>query len=215
MKITILCSSEKHPVNNMLTEWIHRNNKNHDIQLARKKTELSGGDLLFLISCSEIISIPERNKFKKTLIVHASDLPQGRGWSPHVWEIINGAMGITVSLLEAEDNVDSGDIWKKLHITIPPHALHDEINDLLFTAEAELMDYAVDNFFTIHPQKQSAEIEATYYPRRTESDSELDPHNSISSQFGLIRVCDPARFPAFFMLHGHKYKLTLEKVKDE
>lgn len=215
MKITILCSSEHHPVNKMLDDWIHRHNGQHDIQLARSKNELAGGDLLFLISCSEIISISERNQFKKTLIIHASDLPRGRGWSPHIWEIINGATSITVSLLEAEDSIDSGDIWKKCCVNIPIHTLYDEINDLLFAAEAELMDFAVEHFCTIQPQTQSVDIEATYYPRRHARDSELDPYQSIASQFELIRVCDPIRFPAFFTLHGHKYKLTLEKIKDE
>ncbi|MEG0006830.1 MAG: formyltransferase family protein [Aeromonas sp.] len=215
MKITILCSSENHPVNKMLNDWIHRHNGQHDIQLVRSRSDLSGGDLLFLISCSEIISISERGLFKKTLVIHASDLPQGRGWSPYIWEIIDGATSITVSLLEAEDSVDSGDILKKCRVAIPIHTLYDEINDLLFAAEAELMDYAVDNFFTIQPQKQSTGMEVTYYPRRNADDSELDPYQSIISQFELIRVCDPMRFPAFFTLHGHKYKLTLEKIKDE
>ncbi|MCO4202477.1 formyltransferase family protein [Aeromonas taiwanensis] len=215
MNITILCSSESHPVNNMLNDWVQINSARHTIQLVRRKSELSEGDLLFLVSCSEIITASERSRFKKTLVIHASDLPQGRGWSPHIWEIIGGATNITVSLLEAEDIVDSGDIWKKYHVHIPNHSLYDEINELLFEAESELMDYAVTNFHVIQPQKQSASIEETYYPRRNAEDSEVDPHLSIASQFGLIRVCDPERFPAFFTLHGHKYKLTLEKVKDE
>lgn len=215
MNITILCSSENHPVNKMLNDWVQINSARHTIQLVRRKSELSEGDLLFLVSCSELITASERSRFKKTLVIHASDLPRGRGWSPHIWEIIGGATNITVSLLEANDRIDSGDIWKKCQIHIPSHSLYDEINEFLFAAESELMDYAVANFHVIQPKKQSASIEETYYPRRNAEDSEVDPHLSIASQFGLIRVCDPERFPAFFTLHGHKYKLTLEKVKDE
>lgn len=215
MNITILCSSKTHPVNETLYRWVGKNDGIHDVRLVRSKSELHGGDLLFLISCSEIISAQDREKFKKVLVIHASDLPQGRGWSPHIWDVVSGADGITVSLLEAQDKIDSGDIWKKLWINLPRHALYNEINDLLFTAESQLMDFAVDNFYTITPQPQDPSVEPSYHPQRTPTDSELDPEKSIASQFNLLRVSDPERFPAFFKLHGHTYKLAVEKVDNE
>lgn len=215
MKITILCSSFTHPVNGMLSQWVESNNIAHDVKLVRSKSELQGGDLLFLISCGEIINAQDREKFKKVLVIHASDLPQGRGWSPHVWDIVNGESAITVSLLEAQDKVDSGDIWQKVRITIPQHYLYNEINELLFTAESQLMDFAVGNIYTITPQPQNLSVEPSYHQRRTPADSELDPEKSIASQFNLLRVSDPERFPAFFKLHGHTYKVTVEKVDNE
>ena len=215
MNITVFCSSESHPINKALNEWIHINSKQHTINMVRRKSELMEGDLLLLISCTEIITVQERNRFIKTLVIHASDLPKGRGWSPHIWEIIGGATNMTVSLLEAQDKVDSGAIWKKCNVDVPKHTLYDEINSLLFSAELALMDYAVENFHAAQPNKQPDDIAATYYPRRKIEDSELDPNQSIASQFELLRVCDPVRFPAFFELHGHKYKLIIEKFKDE
>lgn len=215
MKITILCSSFTHPVNGMLSQWVESNIIAHDIKLVRSKSELQGGDLLFLISCGEIINAQDREKFKKVLVIHASDLPQGRGWSPHIWDIVNGESAITISLLEAQDKVDSGDIWQKVTITIPQHYLYNEINELLFAAESKLMDFAVESFYTITPQPQNLSVEPSYHQRRTPADSELDPERSIASQFNLLRVSDPERFPAFFKLHGHTYKVTVEKVDNE
>ena len=113
MNISILTSSQAHPVNKYLQEWIRKNDKYHEINLAYKKSMLSGGDLLFLISCNEIISPEDRQKYSKSLVIHASDLPRGRGWSPHIWQIINGAEDLTITLLDAEDKIDSGDIWHK------------------------------------------------------------------------------------------------------
>ncbi len=52
------------------------------------------------------------------------------------------------------------------------------------------------------------------HPRRTPADSQVDPLQSITSQFDRIRVCDPNRFPSFIELHGKKYKLILEKMDD-
>lgn len=215
MNITILCSSKAHPVNEMLYRWVKNNEEAHDVNLVRDKRELDGGDILFLISCNEVIGGKDRDKFKKVLIVHASDLPKGRGWSPHVWGVVNGANDITISLLEAQDKVDSGDIWRKVEITIPKHFLYDEINALLFSMESQLMDFAVENFYTIIPKPQPLGEKPTYHPRRTPADSELDPERSIASQFDLLRVSDPERFPAYFKLHGHTYKLVVEKIGNE
>lgn len=215
MRITILSDSPCHPINILLVEWINRNKDKHEINLVHSKNELNGGDLLFLISCAEIITSEYRQKYEKTLVIHASDLPKGKGWSPHVWQIINGAVELTVTLLEAEDKVDSGDIWSQITVNIPNHTLWDEINQCIFNAELELMDIAIHNFKYINPRSQSNKISSTYYSKRSPDDSELDPQLSISDQFNLIRVCDPERFPAFFKLHGYKYKIILEKIADE
>lgn len=205
----------EHPINAWLEKWMEKNLINHDIDLLRSKTELIGGDILFLISCSELISKFDRDKFKKTLVIHASDLPKGRGWSPHVWEIINGAQEISLTLLEAEDKVDSGDIWKKIKVKVPKTALFEEINHIIFDAEIELMDFALDSFHSIHPEKQSKDIEPSYWPKRTPKDSEIDIKKSIEEQFDVIRVCDVNRFPAFFCIEGKKFTIKIEEVNEE
>jgi len=213
MKITILNTSDEHPINSWLEGWVKKHQATHEIQLLRSKKELIEGDILFLISCSEIISKHDRAKFKKTLVIHASDLPKGRGWSPHIWEIISGAELITISLLEAVDKVDSGDVWKKITINIPKTALYREINQFIFKAELELMDFAVENFTQIIPTKQP-EIESSYWPKRVPKDGEIDIYKSIDEQFDLIRVSDQERFPAFFYKNGKKFKLKVEKVDE-
>lgn len=214
MKITLLCSDEQHPVNAYIDRWIELNKKNFEISLVRRRRDLTGGDILFLISCSEIIRAEERALYRASLVLHASQLPKGRGWSPHIWSIIEGAGEITLSLLEAEDQVDSGRIWQQISFPVAAHALWNEINANLFSAEMELLDYAVQNFANIQPRQQDPSIEPSYYPRRSPTDSNIDPEKSITSQFNNIRVCDPERFPAYFELHDHRYKITLEKIND-
>lgn len=214
MQISFLCSDALHPVNPYLEKWIAAQEGKHQVEIVRKKNELAGGTLLFLISCSEIIGPAERAAYKSVLVLHASDLPRGRGWSPHIWQILENAQEITLSLLEAEDQVDSGRIWKKIKFAIPPHALWDEINVLLFEAEIELIDFAVHEFTRVKPLEQDSTIKPNYYIKRTPADSKIDPQKSIADQFNQIRVCDPNRFPAFFELHGKKYKLTLEKIDE-
>lgn len=202
-------------MNAYLSAWVQRHSRDHDIQLARKKSELTGGDILLLVSCGEIISAKDRALYGVCLVLHASDLPRGRGWSPHIWELAAGASHITLSLLEAEDKVDSGRIWQKVQIPVPPTALWDEINHLLFTAEIQLIDFALASYGRIQPQEQSKDIEPTYYRLRTPQDSCIDPQQSLADQFNLIRVCDPYRFPAFFEYRGQRFALKLEKLDDE
>jgi methionyl-tRNA formyltransferase len=209
MNISILITSKNHPVNAYLDKWAEKN-QNHQINIVHSKNELISGDILFLISCSEIISKLERERFEKVLVVHASDLPHGRGWSPHVWEIINGATDITLSLLEAEDKVDTGDIWKKISVSISKTAFFDEINELIFDSELKLMDFAIENYNTIKPKKQP-NIDSMHWPKRSPKDSEIDIYKAISDQFDLIRVCDPKRFPAYFYKDGVRFNITIDK----
>ena len=212
MKISILCSDKKHPVYPFLHLWAERHAKNHQVQIAQGKDELMGGDLLFLISCHEIIGQSVRSLFKFSMVVHASDLPVGRGWSPHIWQILEGKNEITVTLLEAADILDSGPIWAQKLMHLEGHELADEINFNLFNLELELMDYAVEHFKEAKKSEQDTR-KSTYYRKRTQEDSRIDPFKSIADQFDLLRVSDQERFPAFFDFRGHRYIISLNKVE--
>ena len=146
------------------------------------------------------------------MVLHASDLPKGRGWSPHIWELLDGADCITVSLLDAAAAIDSGDIYKKVKVDIPRSALWDEINALLFAVEIQLIEFAIQNFENLKSYPQNSSDEVTYYPKRNPRDSEIDPNKPISEQFDLLRVSDPNRFPAHFHYRGEDYKIILEKL---
>lgn len=215
MNITILCSDAAHPVNTHLNAWALEVSHSHSISIVRTRAELTSGDFLFLISCSEIIKAEHRENYRHTLVLHASDLPKGRGWSPHIWEIIQGGEAITLTLLEAEDKVDTGRIWLKQLISIKKTALWDEVNHLLFEAEIKLINEVLERYDQIKPYQQDTEIEPTYHRRRTPEDSKVDADSSIADQFDVIRMCDPDRYPAWFEIDGQKYKLVLEKMYNE
>ena len=183
LQISVVCSTPTHPVFAYLREW-----GRYD-ELCTSIRELSGGDILFLVSCTEIVPASVRALFRKTLVLHASNLPHGRGWSPHIWQLIEGRDELTLSLLEAEDPVDTGDIWKTTQLSFTGTELHHEINHALFRAELELMDWAIDHFSDVVPRRQSGTT--SYYPRRTPEDSRIDPDLSIAEQFDLLRVSDP------------------------
>lgn len=215
MQISILCTDPNHPVVNSLRAWIEDiASKGHAAVLVFDKAELRGGDVLFLVSCSQIIRDVEKEKYKATLVLHASDLPKGRGWSPYIWSILGGKNKITVSLLEASEPVDSGAIWLKTFFELEGHELLQEINAKLFLAELLLMTQAVEQFNSIKPAKQVGDP-GPYMAKRSSADSRLDPNKTIAEQFNLLRVVDSQRYPAFFDYQGQRYLIKIEKVINE
>ena len=146
MKIEILNTDPNHPINPHLKRLQSSLELNHSISIIRSPEQATKGDLLFLVSCSEIVDRDVTGNFKHAMVLHASDLPKGRGWSPHIWELLNGADKIMVSMLDAAAAVDRGDIYKKITVDIPKSALWDEINALLFDAEIQLIEFAIENF---------------------------------------------------------------------
>lgn len=213
IKVDILCTDPAHPVNAWLERWGHANRHRAEIAILRDFREVTGGDFLFLISCHQIIRKQVRDQYRHTLVIHASDLPKGRGWSPLIWAILEGSSEVVVTMLDAEDALDSGDIWAQRRLTFDGTELHDEINALLFNAEVSLMDWALDHCDTATPRAQQGE--PTYYPKRTPADNAIDSSRPLADSFELLRVADPNRYPAFFEFRGQKYRIRIEKIADD
>lgn len=213
MKISILCTDNQHPVIKSLCQWMKMmNSKGHEASIFFDKSELIGGDILFLVSCAQIINNFDRQKFSHTLVLHASDLPARRGWSPHIWAILDGENHITVSLLEAGERVDTGRVWLKKSFYLEGHELLDEINEKLFNLELDLMTDAVMNVHQIQPKEQIGDP-GKHMRKRVPEDSEIDPYESIAKQFNLLRIADAKRYPAFFEYLGVRYLIKIEKER--
>jgi len=211
MRIDVCCTDAAHPVLAHLQRWAAGLGADHDARVIMSTRDAGGGDILFLVSVAEVVPREVRARYRTALVLHASALPEGRGWSPLVWQILEGAREITVCALSAEDRVDTGAIWAQHTFAVAPHELAAEIHAKLFAAELALMSEVVAQFATLAPRPQAG-AGATYYRRRKPEDSRIDPHRPIAEQFDLLRICDPDRYPAFFELHGHRYRIRLDKL---
>ncbi len=214
-KVNFLCSDENHPVMKYLINWKDQNLDNYEISIFKSSRDLKGGDFLFLISCNEIIKENITNLYNHTLVIHASDLPDGRGWSPLSWQILEGKEKIKLSLIEANQKVDSGRIWLQKEMTISNDMIFEEINKILFESEIYLINQALENSHNIEPYQQEIRDGLKTYKKRKPEDSKLDINKDIKSQFDLMRIADPNRYPAFFIIHGRKYKIKLEQYEDD
>lgn len=161
---------------------------------------------LFLISCTTLLSQEKTKGIGLVCVIHESDLPKGRGWSPLAWQILEGKTEIVVSAIVCAEKVDSGDILAQRTLELDGSELSDEINKKTFLVKAFLVLDVINQ-----PNQKPQVGEPTYYPKRTPKDSRLDPDKSIKEQFNLLRICED-RFPAFFELNDHTYEVRLRKV---
>ncbi len=102
-------------MNAWLERWRADNVAVHTVEIVRDVSEARGGDFLFLVSCHQIVKKATRDNYAFTLVLHASDLPRGRGMSPHVWQVIEGKNTIPLTLLNAEDGIDTAPSGIRAH----------------------------------------------------------------------------------------------------
>lgn len=182
-------------------------NKGHEVNLINSHDEVRDGDILCLLSCESIFKDLHLNKHN--LVIHESDLPKGKGWSPLTWQVLEGKDKIPVTLFEASKEVDAGDIYAKEYIYLEGHELLDEIKHQQGLKTIKLVIDFVDRYPQVEATSQKGE--STYYTKRTPKDSELNINKSIKEQFNLLRVCDNERYPAYFEFNGEKYFMKIYK----
>jgi len=177
-------------------------------RLCRSHDELEG-DVAFYLGCIRITPRAVRERMRRNLVVHASDLPKGRGFSPWTWQILEGKNEIPICLLEAVDEVDAGPVIYRDRIRFAGHELIDELRAAIGQATIDLCQRFMMEAVPLEGTPQRGE--ATIYRRRRPDDSRLDPNLSLAQQFDLLRTVDNNRYPAFFELRGHRYIVKIEK----
>lgn len=209
----MILSDEKSWINeyipDLAEEW---EAQGHSVRWAHDVGQAGDGDFCFCLGLGQMVPRAVRQQFQHMLVVHESNLPKGRGWSPLTWQILDGANQIPVTLIEATDDVDSGPVYAQRWIALEGHELIDELRAAQAEATHALCRAFVDDYPDSAAQGREQIGEATYYPRRRPADSELDPHSSLAEQFNQLRVADNRRYPAFFECRGQRYVLQIGRA---
>ena len=181
----------------------------HSCAWSHNAEDLPNSDVCFFLSYGRIVSSEIRNRLGLCLVVHASDLPKGRGWSPTSWMILEGARQMPVTLLEAVDAVDAGDIFSQTFFEVL-------ITDLVEDWRAKLAaatEFLVRQFICGMPDSALARRqqsgEPTFYSRRKPSDSELDLGKTVAEQFGLLQIADNINYPVWFTHGGEEFEIEV------
>lgn len=183
----------------------------HQSQRVGHHDDLSGGDLLFILGYLRVLPDECLNLHEHNLVVHESDLPEGRGFSPMSWQLIEDQREITFCLFEAVPEVDAGPVYLRRTLHLEGNELHHEWRERQgLLTERMVLDF-LDRYPEIDANPQ--EGEPSFFNRRTREDDEVDLDRPFREVFHKLRVCNPEEYPAWFEFEGRKFKVKVEPIR--
>lgn len=183
----------------------------HRVEWVFVAEAISAGDFAFFLGRSKIVPPKILSRNKHNLVVHESALPQGRGWSPLTWQVLEGKSMIPVRLFEAIPKVDSGRIYLRDELRFEGTELIDKIRKAVAASTIRLCVEFVKKYPDVLDEASEQIGKPTFYRKRVPEDSRLDPNKTIRDQFNLLRVVDNDHYPAFFEIQGQTYILKIER----
>ena len=168
-------------------------------------------DVVFMLNYFKIVSGKSLRNHKLNLVVHESSLPQGKGYEPLIWQVIEGKNNIPIVLFQATEDLDAGDILLKDEILFNGTELYDEIRHIQATKTIQICQKFLKNHSTIIPQKQHGE--SSFYLNKTIPQQELDITKSLQEHFNTLRISSIKK-PAFFYYQGKKYEINVVAKKE-
>ena len=169
-------------------------------------------DIVFILSYHKIIQQEYLDKNKHNIVIHASDLPRGKGWAPLFWQVLEDKNTIPFTMFEASSGVDDGDIYMQKDLLLTGYELNDELREKQANHTINMCIEFIKDFDRYKkPIEQNGK--ETFYKKRNSLDSELDINKTIKEQFNLLRITDNISYPAFFELDGYRYILKIELDK--
>ncbi len=138
-------------------------------------------------------------------VFHDSLLPKYRGFAPTVWAIRNGEKELGVTLFQAVEDVDAGDIVDQRPVAI---GACDSVADVMKRVTRTYLDIVRDNFSSllsgnVEKRPQNHE-EATYTCKWTPEDGLIDWNDTSQAVFNLIRATSKPYPGAFTYLNNRK-----------
>lgn len=148
----------------------------------------------------EIIQLPEHG----IINLHPSLLPQYRGTTPTVWVLLNGEeqTGVTAHFIE-DETIDNGRIIVQSVLKILPQDTEGTLRFRLAELSKTTLVKAIDLVLTTG---KSASVfpdmaKASYFPKRTIEDSEIDVNKPLREIINRIRAMTP--YPGARLTHNH------------
>jgi methionyl-tRNA formyltransferase len=185
-----------------------------DVSLLRSADDIhEGNDIAFLLSCEKKVGAGVLRRSSCNVVVHASELPRGKGMSPLTWQVLEGRKTIPLSLFEAVEEVDAGPVYLRGEIPLCGNELLGEMRALLGAKIVEMCVVFFGQWPAILNKGIPQTGDPTIYRRRLPEDSRLDPHKSIAEQFNLLRISDNERYPAFVEWLGRRYNIKIEAAE--
>jgi len=101
----------------------------HEVVWVHEPSEVPKGDFCFMLGCGTVVKSNILSRNSHNLVVHESNLPKGRGWSPLSWQVLEGKKSIPITLFEATNKLDSGVIYVQDQIKFKGDELVDDLRE--------------------------------------------------------------------------------------
>lgn len=202
--------------NNWISKYVNEEaiiknglNKAYSFDIFYKYDGITGYDVVFILGFTKIIKSELLLNNSLNLVIHESNLPEGKGFSPVQWQVLEGANQIIVSLIEAGDKVDSGDIILQDILQLNGYELWPEIREKQALVTVKL----IIEFLNIFPEyvKRPQKGKETFYAKRTDKDDELNVDKTLREQFNLLRIANNEEYPLHFFIDDKKYTVKIYK----
>ena len=124
--------------------------------------------------------------------VHASLLPRYRGAAPINWAIANGEKKTGVTIMQVEEEMDTGDILSQREVQIGDEETAGELSKRLSLEGAQLLLETIDRIAKndISPVKQDPAA-ATYAPLLSRKNGRVDWNRNADEIKNLVRAMIP------------------------
>jgi methionyl-tRNA formyltransferase len=154
---------------------------------------------------------------------HPSLLPKHRGSSPFAAAILAGDTSAGCTVHRIDSGVDTGPTLVQQAFALTPFDTYGSVKARSFDLEARCVREALERLLGALSSEEgaaaAARVDALFTPqvasggpvtpRRSPSDSEIDPSLPLGGLYAAIRCCDPERFPAFFYWEGQRVNIKL------
>ncbi len=199
--------------NNWIREYINPetfvNSKKYNFSFTENYKEIKNQTIVFILSYTKILKKDFLKSNDLNLVIHASKLPKGKGFSPVQWQILDGLNNIPITLIEANEKVDSGAVLISDNFKLNGYELYDEIREKQAKATIKI----IKNFLNIFPNysKTCQKGKETIYRRRNLNDGKLNLNLSLRKQFNHLRIANNDEWPSYFIINKKKYIIKIYK----
>lgn len=166
-----------------------------------------------MILKKDLLSLPT----KGVLNIHAAPLPKYRGSNPEVWAMINNEFNFGVTIHEVTEKIDDGPILDQIFFSIKFNDDRKILNKRIYIKTNDLIRKNIKSILNKSwKSKAQNDEKATYFHRRTPSDSEFNWHEKSIQIYNKIRALVYPLPSAYFIKNNkiiyYKKYLTIKEV---
>lgn len=138
--------------------------KNKDIKIHYNFKKVKNYDYVFVLGYTKILPKIFIEKNKLVMVIHESNLPKGKGFSPLQWQILKNKNKIKINLIKLESKVDSGDIILTDDLKLNGTELYDEIRKKQAEVTLKLIDKFLSQKINCYKKQRGKE---TFFRKRS------------------------------------------------